>query len=91
MKVTVTFVPKEEKTNIRMERMLLELDLSMPASKVNLFFSRVVEETFSDSHLNCQLFSLQVAKLLSRSLGVEVEAIQLYKCHSARFSQSALI
>ena len=38
MKVTVTFVPKEEKTNIRMERMLLELDLSMPASKVNLFF-----------------------------------------------------
>ena len=34
MKVTVTFVPKEEKTNIRMERMLLELDLSMPASKV---------------------------------------------------------
>ena len=90
MKVTVTFVPKEEKTNIRMERMLLELDLSMPASKVNLFFfSRVVEETFSDSHLNCQLISVQVAKLLSRSLGVEVEAIQLYKCHSARFSKSA--
>ena len=35
MKVTVTFVPKEEKTNSRMERMLLELDLNMPASKVN--------------------------------------------------------
>ena len=35
MKVTVTFVPKEEKTNTRMERMLLELDLSMPANKVN--------------------------------------------------------
>ena len=35
MKVTVTFVPKEDKTKTRMERMLLELDLSMPASKVH--------------------------------------------------------
>ena len=38
MKVTVTFVPKDEKTNPRMERMLLELDLSMPASKVHKVF-----------------------------------------------------
>ena len=36
MKVTVTFVPKEEKTNTNMERLLLELDLSLPASKVKL-------------------------------------------------------
>ena len=34
--MTVTFVPKEEKTNTDMERLLLELDLSLPASKVKL-------------------------------------------------------
>ena len=32
MKVVVTFVPKEEE--VEMKKMVLELDLSMPASKV---------------------------------------------------------
>ena len=83
MKVTVTFVPKEEKTKTRMERMLLELDLSMPASKVHkvsLFRGVCYPE------IDCQLLIVQVALLLSRSLGVAVDAIQLFKCHSARCS-----
>ena len=84
MKVTVTFVPKEEKTNIRMERMLLELDLSMPASKVNQ-----VSLSQGGWGSSCQLLIVQVAKLLSRGLGVEVDALQLYKCHSARCSGSS--
>ena len=38
MKVVVTFVPKEEE--VEMKKMVLELDLSMPASKVrNQFLS----------------------------------------------------
>ena len=82
MKVTVTFVPKEEKTNTRTDRMLLELDLSMLASKVDqvsLFWG-------NDSDIGRQLLIVKVATLLSRSLGVAVDAIQLFKCHSARCS-----
>ena len=36
MKVVVTFVPKEEE--VEMKKMVLELDLSMPASKVRIQF-----------------------------------------------------
>ena len=36
MKVVVTFVPKEE--GVEMKKMVLELDLSMPASKVRIQF-----------------------------------------------------
>ena len=42
----MTFVPKEEKTNIMMERLLLELDLSMPASKVDQSFQFFLGDFF---------------------------------------------
>ena len=54
--MTVTFVPKEEKTNTDMERLLLELDLSLPASKVKL-----------NALSGCQKPSIFVTRLLAIS------------------------
>ena len=95
MKVVVTFVPKEEE--VEMKKMVLELDLSMPASKVRIqfpslhnFFLQVEKllgkEPVSVSMILYETFFLQVAKLLGRCLGVEPGALRLYKCFSARLS-----
>ena len=94
MKVVVTFVPKEEE--VEMKKMVLELDLSMPASKVRIQFPSLhnffqVEkllgkEPVSVSMILYETFFLQVAKLLGRCLGVEPGALRLYKCFSARLN-----
>ena len=61
MKVTVTFVPKEEKTNTNMERLLLELDLSLPASKVKL--NALSETIYFFSHVNWQFLIYKGGKI----------------------------
>ena len=99
MKVVVTFVPKEEE--VEMKKMVLELDLSMPASKVRIQFPSLhnffqVEkllgkEPVSVSMILYEISFLQVAKLLGRCLGVEPGALRLYKCFSARLNIVPLI
>ena len=99
MKVVVTFVPKEEE--VEMKKMVLELDLSMPASKVRIQFPSLHNFFQVEKFLGRELVSvsmifydtsfLQVEKLLGRCLGVEPGALRLYKCFSARLSIVLLI
>ena len=90
----MTFVPKEEE--VEMKKMVLELDLSMPASKVRIQFPSFTiffsgGEVIGQGTSFClydfyETSFLQVEKLLGRCLGVEPGALRLYKCFSARLS-----